>query len=102
MTMGGPHESGSRDIAAQPGVAVRRDAATYDTMYLSDDRTYDAPEASPYLPMFKAVVAEARRRGMRSILEVGCGSGTLARMLMASGVSQYSGFDIAAEGIRKA
>jgi SAM-dependent methyltransferase len=71
-------------------------------MYLTDDQTYDNPEKSPYRPLFSEIVAEARRHGLTDILEVGCGSGTLARMLIEGGVKTYAGFDIAAEGVRKA
>jgi len=38
------------------------DPAVYNEMYLHDDRTYDDPSRSPYLPIFRAVVDEARLR----------------------------------------
>lgn len=80
---------------------MNTDPSVYDSMYLNDDRTYDDPLSSPYYPVFEAVVACARQLGARSILEVGCGSGTLGRMLIDAGIT-YRGFDIAKEGVRKA
>ena len=78
------------------------DPSVYNDMYLHDDRTYDDPGRSPYMPMFRAVVQEARRRKLRAILEVGCGSGTLAQMLITDAKVEYAGFDIADEGVKKA
>lgn len=80
---------------------MNSDPSVYDSMYLNDDRTYDDPLDSPYYPVFESVVACARQLGSRSILEVGCGSGTLGRMLIDAGIT-YRGFDIAREGVRKA
>jgi SAM-dependent methyltransferase len=78
------------------------DPTVYNEMYRHDDRTFDDPARSPYLPMFRAVVGEGHRQGIQNVLEVGCGSGTLARMLIDTLGLQYSGFDIAEEGISKA
>ncbi|MGH7249205.1 MAG: class I SAM-dependent DNA methyltransferase [Pseudomonadota bacterium] len=73
----------------------------YDNLYSADDRTYERPLTSPYYPLY----CEARRRvvqaGMRSVLEVGCGSGVLGEMLIAAGVS-YSGFDFSSTAVAKA
>jgi SAM-dependent methyltransferase len=77
------------------------DPSVYDEMYLHDDRTYDDPVRSPYYPVFEAVVAEARRLKSSKVLEVGCGSGTLGKMLIDAGMG-YRGFDLAKEGVRKA
>lgn len=73
----------------------------YDDMYLNDDRTYDRPLTSPYYPLFSRVVAIVRQSGVRSVLEVGCGSGVLAEMLVNSGVP-YTGFDFSPIAVEKA
>src|ERR1700722_6969527 len=75
----------------------------YNEMYLHDDETYEYPNRSAYLPVFRAVIDDVRRRGLRAVIEVGCGSGPLARMLIDE-LQQldYVGFDFAEEGIRKA
>lgn len=77
------------------------DPSVYDEMYLNDDRTYEDPVNSPYYTVFQAVVAEANRLQSSNVLEVGCGSGTLGRMLIDAGMT-YRGFDLAKEGVRKA
>jgi cyclopropane fatty-acyl-phospholipid synthase-like methyltransferase len=71
------------------------DPSVYNDMYLRDDRTYDDPKRSPYMAMYKAIVAEVSRRGIQRVLEVGCGSGTLAGMLIGELDVGYLGFDFA-------
>ena len=73
----------------------------YDDMYLHADRTYDRPQTSPYYPLFSKVCELVRDGGFKSVLEVGCGSGVLAEMLIAAGV-RYTGFDISPVGVEKA
>lgn len=80
---------------------MKGDPSIYNQMYLSDDQTFDDPINSPYYPVFKAVIEEAQQLNSASILEVGCGSGTLGRMILDAGI-EYRGFDFACEGIRKA
>lgn len=73
----------------------------YDSLYLNDDIYYDQPLASPYYPLFRKVVDIAARRSAASILEVGCGSGILAEMLIAAGMF-YRGFDFNEIAVAKA
>lgn len=71
-------------------------AATYDDMYRSGghEGVYDLPyRRSRYYPLFRAVLAELRRREARSVLEVGCGVGTFASMLFEKTGIDYAGFD---------
>ena len=55
-----------------------------------------------YDVLFRKVVANIRRRGSRSVLEVGCGSGFLAKMILQEYDGIYRGFDFSAEAIRNA
>lgn len=73
----------------------------YEAMYAEDDSTYENPATSPYYPLFLAAVDALKSIGAREVLEVGCGSGTLGRMVMASGM-EYRGFDYAHTGVQKA
>jgi len=78
------------------------DTRTYNEMYLHDDRTSDDLATSPYLPMYRAVVAEVKGRGLKRVLEVGCVSGTLASMIIGETGSESYGFDFAQEGVKRA
>jgi 2-polyprenyl-3-methyl-5-hydroxy-6-metoxy-1,4-benzoquinol methylase len=73
----------------------------YDQMYLTGDTTYERPLTSPYYPLYRKVLELCEREEMRSVLEVGCGSGVLAEMLIAAGIA-YAGFDFSAVAIEKA
>src|SRR5690349_5281460 len=78
-------------------------AAVYDAMHY-DETVYDLPtEQSPYYPLFRGVVDQIERRRISSVLEVGCGSGGLAELLLRSpAVTAYRGFDFSPVGVRKA
>ena len=55
-----------------------------------------------YDGLFRKIVANIRDHGTRSILEVGCGSGFLAKMILQEYEGAYGGFDFSAEAIRNA
>ena len=76
-------------------------AEEYDALY-QDSAEYAKPvTASLYYPLFRAVVAEVSRQGMRAPLEVGCGSGALATLL-ADQAPGYRGFDFSAVAVQAA
>lgn len=76
-------------------------ARHYDRLYLTDDRTYEHPAASPYYVLYRKIVDLVRQERLCSVLEVGCGSGVLAELLIGSGV-HYQGFDFSLVAIEKA
>lgn len=79
--------------------------ATYDSMFETggDSGVFDLPyRRSPYYPMFKAVRAALRKQAPQGVLEVGCGTGPLAHMLLESMVLSYRGFDFSPVAIEKA
>ena len=64
---------------------------------------YDLPPArSPYYPLFKQIVAKLKARPPLRVLEVGCGSGTLAQLIMERTETDYRGFDFSATAVAKA
>jgi len=77
------------------------DKQYYDEIYRTDDRTYQRPRTSPYYPMYRMAAEFVRETGCRHVLEVGCGSGVLAEMLIQGG-ADYKGFDISSVGIERA
>jgi SAM-dependent methyltransferase len=78
------------------------DLGYYEELY-GHDSLYDLPvRRSPYYPLFKRIVAEINGLGLRRVLEVGCGSGALAQLIIARTEAQYCGFDFSANAIAKA
>lgn len=77
------------------------DQGYYDRLYHEGDRTFEKPLTSAYQPLFRKVVDFARKEQLRSVLEVGCGSGVLAEMLITAGI-EYCGFDFSPVAIEKA
>jgi predicted TPR repeat methyltransferase len=67
------------------------------------DGMYEVPyRHSKYYPLFRAVLAELRRKQARSVLEVGCGVGTFASMLFDTSDLAYAGFDFSPVAVAKA
>jgi 2-polyprenyl-3-methyl-5-hydroxy-6-metoxy-1,4-benzoquinol methylase len=78
------------------------DVAYYDQLH-RDPGTYDLPvRQSPYYPLFRKIVAVIAARGCKRVLEVGCGSGALAELIMASTGADYRGFDFSPTAVAKA
>src|SRR5260370_10391274 len=71
----------------------------YDRMHAKIDQFV---RRTRYDGLFRKVVANIRNHGCRSILEVGCGSGFLAKMILQEYNGIYSGFDFSAEAIGNA
>lgn len=77
----------------------------YDEIYRQGGfgRTYDLPyRHTRYYPLFRRVHRELRRHKIKSVLEVGCGTGAFAHMLLERGGIRYCGFDFSAVAIEKA
>lgn len=54
-----------------------------------------------YFPLYRSVVREVSEKAARRVLEVGCGTGGLAEMLMETTVD-YRGFDFSTVGLQRA
>jgi 2-polyprenyl-3-methyl-5-hydroxy-6-metoxy-1,4-benzoquinol methylase len=75
------------------------DKKFYDDLYNNDEAIQQRTLA--YLPLFQRVTEIVSRSGMSPVLEVGCGDGILAEMLMQEGI-QYKGFDFHDGAIERA
>src|SRR5437763_1253652 len=71
----------------------------YNTLHAEIDRSVTHTR---YDELFRKVGANIRDRCSRSVLEVGCGSGFLAKMILQEYDGIYRGFDFSAEAIRNA
>lgn len=78
---------------------------TYDQMFLEDEQSNVFSlhyRYSPYYPLFKAVRSEMKKLNTQSVLEVGCGTGGLAHLLIETTKVKYKGFDFSPVAIDKA
>jgi 2-polyprenyl-3-methyl-5-hydroxy-6-metoxy-1,4-benzoquinol methylase len=78
---------------------------TYDDMFKDGGYAgvFDLPyKRSPYYPMFRDVRASLRKNEAKRVLEVGCGTGTMAHMLFDSTKMSYRGFDFSSIAVEKA
>jgi 2-polyprenyl-3-methyl-5-hydroxy-6-metoxy-1,4-benzoquinol methylase len=57
---------------------------------------------STYFAMFALVIEEIKRRNLANILEVGCGSGSLAQFIMDRTPARYRGFDFSKVAVERA
>ncbi len=72
----------------------------YDPLYAAD-ADQEARHERQYHRLFRRVADIAIAKSLPSVLEVGCGSGVLARILIDGGVS-YTGFDFNRTAVEKA
>lgn len=88
-------------VSDQPG--QERSAAWYDARYLSGREKFVQDYArSHYYFLWTVITDRVRRAGVRSVLEIGCGAGQLARLLLDQGVEQYVGLDMSPAAVELA
>jgi 2-polyprenyl-3-methyl-5-hydroxy-6-metoxy-1,4-benzoquinol methylase len=73
----------------------------YDELHATDESNVSIT-TSFYYPLFCNIVAEVKKRSINTILEVGCGTGGLAQLLMARTSIRYMGFDFSAVAVKNA
>ena len=84
---------------------IRQSPDYYDRMFAAGghDGMYELPyRHSTYYPLFLGVLGEVLRARARSVLEVGCGTGSFAHLLMDRTTVTYAGFDFSAVAVEKA
>ncbi len=85
--------------------SVEQIPETYDELYSSGGWAgiYELPYwRSQYYPVFTTVLKELRSKNVRRILEVGCGNGALAHMIINKTNIDYRGFDFSSVAIEQA
>jgi SAM-dependent methyltransferase len=82
------------------------DSNQYDQIYASGgaEHIYELPyQHSGYYPLFNEVHRTLKRRGVRSVLEVGCGTGGFAHLLRDREPDvSYRGFDFSPVAVQRA
>lgn len=76
-------------------------SSVYDEMHGEEDINIPINKSFFYR-LYQDVVAEVERRAINSVLEVGCGAGALAELLLTRTKAQYRGFDFSPVGVRRA
>ena len=73
-------------------------ATWYDSVYGARPGVYTGHYSeSPYLPLWQVIVSLVPPES--SVLEIGCGTGQLAELLLENGLANYVGFDFSAAAI---
>jgi len=84
------------------GPSAERGPEWYDRAFdLSDLWKHHYTESGSY-PMCSVIADRIVRRGVRSVLELGCGSGQLAALLRDKGIESYVGLDFSLKRIEQA
>jgi peptidoglycan/xylan/chitin deacetylase (PgdA/CDA1 family)/SAM-dependent methyltransferase len=92
-------EEARQTSSAVECVAIQHGAEFYDRVHAE---TNDCETKAIFYPLFRKVVNKVRQHGSRSVLEVGCGSGLLADMLIQESGAAYRGFDFSEVAIGRA
>ena len=90
---------------AQKDFNISENPDTYDKLFASGGykNIYSLPYwRSPYYLLFRPILKELSSRNVKSVLEVGCGNGALAHMILEKTKIQYKGFDFSPLAVRGA
>jgi SAM-dependent methyltransferase/peptidoglycan/xylan/chitin deacetylase (PgdA/CDA1 family) len=90
------HQQMGQDIGPAIG---QQGSEFYDRLH-AESNTPDT--GAMYYPLLRKVVSCTRDHGSRSILEVGCGNGFLAEMILREHGGSYRGFDFSPVAVRNA
>lgn len=84
---------------AEPG--GEKSVAYYDGVFRSDEKFHVHYAASPYYCVWTVILDRIRRIGHPRILEIGCGTGQLAKAIYDSGLAEsYRGFDFSPAAVQ--
>jgi len=76
-----------------------KEAKWYDHLYTTSADYRCHYSQSPYYFLWAVIADRLRKSRIRRVLEIGCGSGQLARFLMDQGVEEYVGIDFSREAL---
>ena len=74
-------------------------AGVYDALHETVESDGGARARAIYAPLFRAMLGLVAASGATSVLEVGCGSGLFAEMLLRDAAIDYQGFDFSPAGV---
>ncbi len=91
------HDRPAREI--EP---CERDSEYYDRTFISHQHWLNHYTESPYYPLWTVIADRIVRRGLGSVLDIGCGPGQFASLLRDKGLSHYAGIDFSPRRIAQA
>lgn len=78
---------------AKPEKGMQRDASWYDTAFKASKLYKLRYCDTPYYAIWCVIADRLRMLGARSVLDIGCGPGQFARLVLDRGISNYCGID---------
>ena len=96
-----------RRLGLRPGTpasraGVEQPSAWYDDAFQTDEGYGQPYPRSHYYFIWTVIADRLRRARLRRVLEIGCGPGQLAALLMDQGVEGYAGLDFSPVAIKMA
>ena len=83
----------------EAGLGQEAGAGIYDALHESVESDGGARARAIYAPLFRAMLGLVAASGATSVLEVGCGSGLFAELLLRDAAIAYRGFDFSPAGV---
>jgi len=83
-------------------IGVERSPEWYDQKFEASPTYHSLYSNSPYYFLWSVIVDRVRRDRLRSVLEIGCGTGQLAAYLLDHGIDSYVGIDFSKKAVEYA
>lgn len=90
-----------RPVETDPA-AGEKAASFYDEYYALEQKYHIHYTRSDYYFLWAVIADRIENGGIRSVLEIGCGPGQLAGMMMERGVPNWTGMDFSAKAVEMA
>jgi len=81
------------------GMGQEADVSVYDALHATVEQDDGAKGRAVYAGLFQAMLGLIARRGVTSVLEVGCGTGLFAELMINQTGVAYRGFDVSPTGV---
>lgn len=80
-------------------IGRERNPDWYDRVFEEEEKWRQNYTETPYYTTWAVIADRIRRRGVRSVLDIGCGPGQLACLLRDKGLRHYKGVDFSSKRV---